>query len=245
MNFLWLLGVLLAVIFITPDNLEQWGISHGPLKFLREYIMLAMAGISFVTAPLSSKMRKENNFTFDPILEVAYLFIGIFIAMAGISFVTAPLSSKMRKENNFTFDPILEVAYLFIGIFIAMIPALEILKAKGAELGVTQPWPLDNAPTYLTFLSMAQGLESTNPTGLPISPELAHLGIPDELLAAISLGAVFMGAMTYIGNGPNFMVKAIADEWGYRTPDFFTYALKYSIPILVPIFIVVTLIYLV
>ena len=217
MNFLWLLGVLLAVIFITPDNLEQWGISHGPLKFLREYVMLAMAGISFVTAPLSSKMRKENNFTFDPILEVAYLFIGIFIAM---------------------------------------IPALEILKAKGAELGVTQPWQffwstgilsstLDNAPTYLTFLSMAQGLESTNPTGLPISPELAHLGIPDELLAAISLGAVFMGAMTYIGNGPNFMVKAIADEWGYRTPDFFTYALKYSIPILVPIFIVVTLIYLV
>jgi len=103
---------------------------------------------------------------------------------------------------------------------------------------------LDNAPTYLTFLSVAQGVTAANPEAYTISAELAHLGIPTEFLVAISLGSVFMGAMTYIGNGPNFMVKAIADEWGYKTPDFFTYIFKYSIPILIPIFLVITWLFL-
>jgi Na+/H+ antiporter NhaD/arsenite permease-like protein len=214
LNFLWLAGVLLAVIFITPNNLAAWGLSEGPLKFLREYIMLAMAGLSFLTSPLRSETRHKNNFTFAPIIEVAYLFIGIFIAM---------------------------------------IPALEILRVEGASLGVDQPWHffwatgalssvLDNAPTYLTFLSLAQGLVAANPT-LQIPPELAGVGVTSEYLAAISLGAVFMGANTYIGNGPNFMVKAIAEEWGYKMPDFFSYVLKYSLPILIPVFVVITLIF--
>ncbi|MBN1217787.1 MAG: sodium:proton antiporter [Anaerolineae bacterium] len=218
LNFLWLIGVLLAVIFITPNNLAVWGLDSGPLKFLREYIMLGMAAASL--------------------------------------FLTSPLSAETRQKNNFTFAPILEVAYLFIGIFVAMVPALEILKAKGAEFGITEPWQffwatgslssvLDNAPTYLTFLSLAQGLVATNPAAYPAPPDLAHLGMSAEFLAAISLGAVFMGANTYIGNGPNFMVKAIADEWGYKMPDFFTYILKYSLPILIPVFIVITLIYLI
>ena len=216
LNFLWLVGVLLAVIFITPNNLAAWGFDSGPLKFLREYVMLMMAGASLLTFPLTAETRQENNFTFAPILEVAYLFIGIFIAM---------------------------------------IPALEILKANGASIGITQTWQffwasgglssvLDNAPTYLTFLSLAQGLAATDPTTYPTPTDLAHLGVPAEFLAAISLGSVFMGANTYIGNGPNFMVKAIADEWGYKMPDFFTYIYKYSLPILIPVFIVITLIFL-
>lgn len=215
LNFLWLAGVLLAVIFITPNNLAVWGFDSGPLKFLREYIMLLMAGISLLTSPLSAETRRENNFTFAPILEVAYLFIGIFIAM---------------------------------------IPALEILKANGASIGVTQTWQffwasgglsslLDNAPTYLTFLSLAQGLTASNPAAYTIPADLSHLGVPAEFLAAISLGSVFMGANTYIGNGPNFMVKAIADEWGYKMPDFFTYIYKYSLPILIPVFIIITFIF--
>lgn len=214
-NFLWLLGVLLAVIFITPNNLAAWGLESGPLSFLREYILLLMAGASLLTAPLSSETRRKNNFTFGPILEVAFLFIGIFTAM---------------------------------------IPALEILQARGSSLGVSQPWQffwasgslsavLDNAPTYLTFVSLAQGLTAANPGQYTIPDALSQIAVPAEFLSAISLGAVFMGAVTYIGNGPNFMVKAIADEWGYRTPDFFSYVLKYSLPILVPIFIVITLIF--
>jgi Na+/H+ antiporter NhaD/arsenite permease-like protein len=213
-NFLWLAGVLLAVIFITPNNLTAWGFSEGPLKFLREYVMLAMAGLSFVTAPLKSETRHKNNFTFAPIIEVAYLFIGIFIAM---------------------------------------IPALEILRTEGASLGVDQPWHffwatgalssvLDNAPTYLTFLSLAQGLVAAHPA-MSIPPELAGVAVTPEYLAAISLGAVFMGANTYIGNGPNFMVKAIAEEWGYKMPDFFAYIYKYSLPILIPVFVVITIIF--
>lgn len=215
LNFLWLAGVLLAVIFVTPNNLAAWGLDSGPLKFLREYLMLIMAGMSLLTSPLSSETRRENNFTFAPILEVAYLFIGIFIAM---------------------------------------IPALEILKANGAGIGVTQPWQffwasgglssvLDNAPTYLTFLSLAQGLTASNPGAFQIPAALDHLGVTTEFLAAVSLGSVFMGANTYIGNGPNFMVKAIADEWGYKMPDFFTYIYKYSLPVLIPVFIIITLIF--
>lgn len=215
LNFLWLLGVLLAVILITPNNLTAWGFGSGPLQFLREYVMLIMAGASLLTSPLSAETRRENNFTFAPILEVAYLFIGIFMAM---------------------------------------IPALEILKASGSSLGVTQPWQffwasgglssvLDNAPTYLTFLSLAQGVTAASPTTYLTPPDLAHLGVSAEFLAAISLGSVFMGANTYIGNGPNFMVKAIADEWGYKMPDFFTYIYKYSVPILIPVFIIITFIF--
>ncbi|MEO0148769.1 MAG: sodium:proton antiporter [candidate division WOR-3 bacterium] len=216
-NFLWLFGVLAAVIFLTPSRLEEWGLMHGPLKFLREYVMIGFAILSLITSPLSSETRRENNFTFEPIKEVAFLFIGIFITM---------------------------------------VPALEILRAKGPELGITEPWQffwatgalssfLDNAPTYLTFFSLAQGVAEKMPGVYHIPPELAHIGIPEKLLAAVSLGAVFMGANTYIGNAPNFLVKAIADEWGFKTPDFFTYIIKYSIPILMPVFILITLLYLI
>ncbi len=216
-NFIWLLGVLAAVIFITPSLLESWGLHEGPLMFLREYVMLALAGLSFLTSPMGSETREGNNFTFGPILEVAFLFIGIFIAM---------------------------------------VPALEILKANGSELGINQTWQffwvtgglsavLDNAPTYLTFLSVAQGLVTANP-GVFAPAELITVSsgqVPNIFLAAISLGAVFMGAATYIGNGPNFMIKAIAAEWGYNMPDFFSYIIKYAIPVLIPIFMIVTFIF--
>ena len=215
-NFLWLLGVLVAIVVLTPAALTSMGISTGPLKFLREYVMLVMAGASLLTAPLTSTSRRENNFTFGPIQEVMFLFIGIFITM---------------------------------------IPALEILRMRGIEFGIARPWQffwasgmlsgaLDNAPTYLTFLSLAQGLSAANPALYPVPATLAGVAAPANLVAAISLGSVFMGANTYIGNGPNFMVKAIADEWGCKTPDFFSYILKYSLPVLIPVFIVITVIFL-
>ena len=150
---------------------------------------------------------------------------------------------ELRKANRFTFHPILEVAALFAGIFVTMLPALDILKARGAELGVREPWHffwatgvlssfLDNAPTYLTFLALAKGLG--------LAPEV--VGVSHEVLVAISLGAVFMGANTYIGNGPNFMVRAIAEERGVRMPSFGGYML-YSGAVLLPIFVIVTLVF--
>jgi Na+/H+ antiporter NhaD/arsenite permease-like protein len=149
----------------------------------------------------------------------------------------------IHAENGFTFRPIKEVAILFIGIFMAMMPALVILEARGTRTGLSQPWHffwatgtlssfLDNAPTYLSFLSAAHGL------GLPAEVG----GIPAKLLAALSAGAVFMGANSYIGNGPNFMVKAIAEEQGVKMPSFLGY-MAYSGAVLIPIFIVVTFIF--
>jgi len=151
--------------------------------------------------------------------------------------------AKVREENEFTFHPIEEVAILFAGIFATMIPALLILKARGGELGVTSPaqffWAsgglssfLDNAPTYLTFFSLAQGMGGT---GL-----LA--GVQRPVLRAISAGSVFMGANTYIGNAPNFMVKAIAEEAGVRMPSFFGY-MAWSCCVLLPVFALVTLLF--
>ncbi len=151
--------------------------------------------------------------------------------------------SSIREANKFTFHAIAEVAALFAGIFLTMVPALDILHARGADLGLTRPWHffwasgllssfLDNAPTYLTFLAVAQSL------GLP--PEVA--GVSHEVLAAISTGAVFMGANTYIGNGPNFMVRAIAEERGVRMPTFGGYML-YSGAVLIPCFVLVTLVF--
>lgn len=147
---------------------------------------------------------------------------------------------RIREENEFTYHPIEEVAILFAGIFAAMIPALLILKARGAELGVTQPWHffwatgslssfLDNAPTYLTFLSLAQGLSGPGDV----------VGVATPILQAISSGAVFMGANSYIGNAPNFMVKSIVESSGVRMPSFLGY-MAYSMVVLLPIFALVT-----
>ena len=163
------------------------------------------------------------------------------LAMALISYQTTP--EHVHDRNEFTLGPIREVAILFAGIFATMIPALVVLEQNGARLGVNEPWEffwatgllssfLDNAPTYLTFLSAARGL------GLPSEV----VGVPHDILKAISCGAVFMGANSYIGNGPNFMVKAIVEENGIPMPSFFGY-MAYSVSILVPTFVVVTFIF--
>jgi Na+/H+ antiporter NhaD/arsenite permease-like protein len=171
--------------------------------------------------------------------------------MIGLGLVSMFATSKaIRAENFFGFGAIVEVAVLFAGIFVTMIPALVLLEQRGAELGVTEPWQyfwaagglssfLDNTPTYLTFLSMAQGA-----LGAADAPALAAAEPGTTILAAISLGAVFMGANTYIGNGPNFMVKAIAEEKGparVDMPSFGGYML-YSLAVLVPLFVLVSLV---
>ena len=198
-NFVWLAGVILSVAFVQK--------LYGPFVILglREVIMLMMVFLSLKTT-----------------------------------------KKRLREENQFSYHPVLEVAYLFIGIFLTMIPALAYLETHGsafAEKGLNEPWMifwftgilssfLDNAPTYLAFFSLAKGMELAGTL-------VAQTGVTETMLRAISLGAVFMGANTYIGNGPNFMVKAIADESGTKMPSFLGYML-WSGGILMPIFIVVT-----
>lgn len=162
----------------------------------------------------------------------------LMISMALGSLKTG--TQKVRDYNHFTWHPIVEVAVLFIGIFITMVPTLILLKEHAPEFGIAEPWHffwitgalssfLDNAPTYATFFSLAQGLN------LPSD----IVGIPAPLLQAISAGAVLMGANSYIGNGPNFMVKAIADQRGFKTLSFFAYVF-YALVVMLPLYFLVT-----
>lgn len=168
---------------------------------------------------------------------------GVMVALAVVSVVVGPRPA--RAANGFSYGPIVEVAILFAGIFVTMVPALALLEARGSELGLDQPWQfflttgvlssvLDNAPTYLTFLSTAVGLHMESAGHVMVS--LTEGAIPEIFLVAISVGAVMMGANTYIGNGPNFMVKAIAEEGGYAMPSFFGFAGK-AVLTLTPIYI--------
>ena len=182
----------------------------------------------------------EVTLTWPAVIEIA-----IILASAWLSFRTT--SAKVRTENHFTWGAIKEVAILFIGIFITMQPALMILKANGASLGLDSPYQmfwatgalssfLDNTPTYLVFLTTAGSLGFTEGIATALGT------VPAKMLVAISCGAVFMGANTYIGNAPNFMVKSISDENGVRMPSFFGYIL-WSLGFLIPVFILDTLIF--
>jgi Na+/H+ antiporter NhaD/arsenite permease-like protein len=189
---------------------------------------------------------KENLVLLGGII-LAAAFLGspwrdlVMVALTVLSYVRTPAS--LHKANHFTFHPIIEVAVIFAGIFATMIPALDILRARGGELGISAPWHffwstgllssfLDNAPTYLTFLALGQSLG--------FRPEV--VGVSHEILAAVSLGAVFMGANSYIGNGPNFMVRSIAESRGVRMPGFGSYML-YSGAVLIPVFLLVTAVF--
>ncbi|HEY1586459.1 MAG TPA: sodium:proton antiporter [Polyangia bacterium] len=164
-------------------------------------------------------------------------------------------AARIHEANRFSWAPIHEVAVVFIGVFVTMIPALSFLGERGATLGITKPWQffwasgglssvLDNAPTYLTFAALATGVADAG-AGV-LSP--GNLGgvaahpVGQTLLAAVSCGSVLMGAMTYIGNGPNFMVKAIAEQHHVRMPSFFGYTF-WSVAVLVPILCVVALLF--
>ena len=208
-NFLYLIAVVCAVAFINPGTIPAMGDHHAPiyLKLLREIVL-------------------------------------VFIILA--SWFTT--KQQIRKENNYSWGPIIEVAVLFVGIFATMTPALLYLKANASSLGITEAWQfvyatgalssfLDNAPTALAFHSVAGGL--------PIAEGISIVaGIDELLLKAISMGAVFFGAMTYIGNGPNFMVKAIAEQNKIQMPSFFGYMFKFSLIVLLPIYIITQLLFL-
>jgi len=178
---------------------------------------------------------------------------GLLVILLWLSWRTTP--RPVREANEFTWEPIREVAILFAGIFATMIPALVMLRAgeSGAMAFIVRAiddpahffWGtgllssfLDNAPTYLTFLSTSLGRLYP---GVPERTAILQLiGENHAYLMAIATGAVFMGANTYIGNAPNFMVKSIAEESGIRMPSFFGYIFRWTVPVLMPIFAIVT-----
>ena len=178
----------------------------------------------------------------------AFLREGLLLALCGASWLLT--AKRVRQANRFEFGAIIEVAAIFIGIFISMQTPLAVLSSKGAELGISSPiafyWVtgalssfLDNAPTYVVFFEIAKTLPQVPDE---IYVELAGGRIREDLLTAISLGAVFMGANTYIGNGPNFMVKAIAEGEGVAMPSFFGY-MAWSVGILVPLLVLAQIVF--
>jgi len=227
-----------------------------PIKLVGSYNFIFLAGIvgSVIVSGLVDWGELQTLGVTRSVQEWGRdLFI---IAMGILSLIVT--SAKIREDNDFTWFPIKEVAYLFAGIFVTMTPCLLLLLAgtKGA-LGfiigaVEKPFHyfwitgilssfLDNAPTYLTFFSSVLGkFYAGMPEPLAVSKLIAENPI---YLMAISAGAVFFGANTYIGNAPNFMVRSIAEEAGTPMPSFFGYMLKYSIVFLVPTFVLVTLIF--
>ncbi|MGD2015015.1 MAG: sodium:proton antiporter [Desulfobacterales bacterium] len=256
--------LLLAIYFILDTyHYRKEGVSapeedeiKQPLKLEGIHNFLFLAGIvGFVLMSGIVDWGEVNTFGVHRAVQDWARDI-LLIVMGILSLVTTKTS--LREDNDFTWFPIVEVAYLFIGIFITMIPCLLILKAgsDGALAflvnGVTQPFHyfwvtgtlssfLDNAPTYLTFFNTALGSFYAGMTEAEAVPLLMTENA--IYLKAISAGAVFFGACSYIGNAPNFMVRSISEEAGTPMPSFFGYILKYSLIYLIPVFVLVNLVF--
>ena len=255
--FFWLLGHVV----------EEWLFTVGAILA----VFYAFDRRSFRRAPpaIRAQIKAHDTWRFEGGVNLVFLLVvigAVFLpesyllrelVMLGAAVASYKLTPRVvHEENHFTFGPIREVAFLFIGIFLTMMPALGYLDRHGKEFGFTQPAQyyfasgslssvLDNAPTYLNFLQLAEAT-FVDRAALPADADgevEARAGVRQMLasehlrrfIIAVSLGSVFFGAMTYIGNGPNFMVKSIAESAGVRVPTFFGYVFKYSLPYLLPI----------
>ena len=207
-NLFYLSGILLAVAFINPHEIPAMAKEGAPwyMRFLREIVLVVILMLSVIST-----------------------------------------RRRVRKSNHFSWEPIMEVAILFIGIFVTMTPALLFLNENAASLGITAPAQfffasgalssfLDNAPTAVAFHTVAAALPVAEGTSI-------MAGVSEPLLTAIALGSVLFGAMTYIGNGPNFMVKAVAENDGVRMPSFFGYIFKFSLIVLLPTYILMAIVF--
>lgn len=220
-NFLWL-AVVIVSVFIDPNVLGfvpalHIGAFHLPFG-IREIIMFAVCYFAYKLADPGA--LRGNEFNFEPIREVAWLFIGIFATM----------------------QPALELIRLFAQDNAEILGVTTFYFGTGMLSGI-----LDNAPTYVSFLSAAMGKFGLDVNQTSDVAAFAAVGLSDPAswfyLQAISVAAVFFGALTYIGNGPNFMVKAIAESSGVECPSFVGYMVRYSIPILIPVYVVVWLVF--
>ena len=219
-NFIFLAGIVLSVLMsgiVDWGEVNTFGVHRAVQDWVRDFLLLAMGILSMMLTSL--KLREDNNFTWFPIIEVGYLFIGIFITMIPCLLI---LKAGSKGDLAFLINAVKEPVHYFwiTGTLSAF---------------------LDNAPTYLTFLNTALGSFYAHLTEAQAVPLLMSENA--VYLKAISTGAVFFGACSYIGNAPNFMVRSISEEAGTPMPSFFGYILKYSLVFLVPCFLIVTLIF--
>jgi Na+/H+ antiporter NhaD/arsenite permease-like protein len=264
---LMLLGLFFLVDTFCWVKEKGWRAVHGadeekvPVRIDGFYNLIFLAGV--IGLVLMSGYWQAGQFHLMGI-EVSYQNVVRDLGIAAMGCMSLAVTPwKLREANEFGWAPIVEVAKLFAGIFMTIIPALATLKA-GSE-GALAPllayvrgpahyfWAsgsvssfLDNAPTYLTFFNMALGKSGMTEAMVPLALAMGAGPVGPEfvgLLKGVSAGSVFMGANTYIGNAPNFMVKSIAEEAGVRMPSFFGYMVKYSIPILIPVFILVSIVF--
>ena len=246
-------GLLLLAVYYVMDSFYYKRESHERLKAdeaeQEKITVTGLINLVWLACVILSTMF--INSTYIPAMGEAdapfYLKLlreWAFILIIILSVLTT--KKTVRTNNNFSWTPILEVACVFCGIFATMIPALMYLQQH--PLPITEPWQfvyctgslsafLDNAPTAMVFHATATTLAEPGAVNLVA-------GVSEPLLRGISMGAVFFGSLTYIGNGPNFMVKSIAEQNGFRMPSFFVYMLKFSLIICLPIFIIVQLIFL-
>jgi Na+/H+ antiporter NhaD/arsenite permease-like protein len=219
-NFIFLAGIIGAVLMsgiVDWGQVNVLGVHRGIQDWVRDGLLIVMGVLSMATTAV--EIREDNDFTWFPIIEVAYLFVGIFITMVPCLLI---LKAGANGQLAFLINAVKEPVHYF--------------WVTGALSGF-----LDNAPTYLTFFNTALGSHFPGMTEAHAVPLL----MTDKALylKAISAGAVFFGACSYIGNAPNFMVRSIAEEAGTAMPSFFGYILKYTIVFLLPTFAVVTLIF--
>ena len=219
-NFIWLAIIILAV-FLDPHVIDGLPAIHyhgHTFSFLRELIMLSVAWLSYRYA--EKHVLERNQFNFEPIKEVVFLFIGIFGTMPpALGLVRTFAQSEAGR---------------------ALITHNTLYWGTGTLSAI-----LDNAPTYLSFLAASMATYGADITQVADVKAYALGAFRDSIqsLEAISIAAVFFGAMTYIGNGPNFMVKSIAEQQGIRMPSFLGYVIRFSIPFLLPILVVVWLLF--
>ena len=257
----WLFtGIILLLVYFVADTWyykrEHWTAlsadhrEHTPLclkgKTNFVYLLGVVFAVAFINSGMLPQMAEENA----P-MWLKYLREIVLLSLTAMSLYTT--KREVRYDmNNFSWGPIVEVAVLFLGIFVTMTPALAYLNDHAASLGLNSVGQfyymtgalssfLDNTPTAVAFHSVATGLTPEQMAGFGGN---IVAGVPEILLQAICIGAVFFGAMTYIGNGPNFMVKAIAEENGVKMPSFFGYMLTFSLIILLPIYVLVQVIFL-
>ncbi len=260
------LGYLRGVPFfwLIQHVVVQWAVTLALI--LAAFFAFDLAGFKRMPKKLQQEVAEPDTWRFDGLINIVFLLViigsvflpDVFFLREIVMLCAAAASYKLtpkqvHAENSFSFGPIKEVAFLFVGIFATMMPALGYLELHGQEFGFHRALQyyfasgslssvLDNAPTYVNFLQLAQttatvespaafsGLAADN-----FATVRALLGVRPDFVIAVSLGSVFFGAMTYIGNGPNFMVKSIAADAGVHCPSFVGYIIRYSLPILLPI----------
>ncbi|MEJ2643119.1 MAG: sodium:proton antiporter [Desulfosarcinaceae bacterium] len=219
-NFVFLGGIVLAVLLsgiFDWGEINVLGVHRAIVDWARDGFLILMGLLSLAATP--GRIRDDNDFTWFPIIEVAYLFIGIFITM-----IPCLLILKAGAE----------------GALAGLINAVNMPAHYFFVTGALSSF-LDNAPTYLTFFNTALGRFYP---GMPEPQAVALLMSENQIyLKAVSAGAVFFGSCSYIGNAPNFMVRSIAEEAGTPMPSFFGYILKYTLIFLLPTFVLVAFIY--